>query len=296
MTNKVDFKGFYSLTKSGLVFGNLIPLIAGFALGSHAAGAGFNWPLFFITALGLALVMAAGCVFNNYLERGVDGAMERTKNRVLVTGRIAPRAALAFGTALGAAGFLALVLFTNAFAVGAALVGFFFYVFMYTAWFKRRSVWGALVGAVAGATPPVVGYAAASGRIDGAAALLFVILFLWQMPHFYAIAIRRREDYAAAKIPVLPVKRGIHATKIQMLLYVIAFTLAAPLLAVFGYVGGSAGVAYFAIAPVLGLTWIALCIKGFWEKDEKIWAKRMFLLSLVVMVVLFATMTIGAMV
>ncbi len=156
------FSDYYSLTKSGLVFGNLIPLIAGFALGSRGAasstggGFSFNWPLFSITAFGLSLVMASGCVFNNYLEREVDGAL--VARSASEPSRIAPRAALAFGTVLGALGFLALALFTNALAVAAALVGFFFYVFMYTAWFKRRSVWGTALGAVAGATPPVVGY------------------------------------------------------------------------------------------------------------------------------------------
>src|SRR5690348_2228318 len=156
---------------------------------------------------GLAFVMASGCVFNNYIDRDIDAAMGRTKDRALVVGRISKRAAFVYGTMLGAAGFGLLVFFTNMLTVAVAGTGFFFYVFMYSLWSKRRTVHSTIIGSVAGATPPIVGYAATSGRLDLAAALLFLTLVLWQMPHFYAIGIRRFGEYAAAGIPILPVDR-----------------------------------------------------------------------------------------
>lgn len=291
-------KKYYELTKSGLVFGNLITVIAGFLLGarvSQGTGAALavDWPLFVATLAGIALVMASGCVFNNYIDRDIDGAMERTKRRALVGGEVSARSALIFGVVLGAAGFGILLYYVNVLATLAALAGFFFYVFAYSIWGKRRTAYGTFVGAIAGATPPLVGYAAAAGRIDAAALVLFVIMLAWQMPHFFAIAIRREDDYAAAKIPVMPVMYGVRRTKVSMLIYIIEFTVASALLFVFGY----AGVVYLAIALALGGVWLAFSVRGFFlsgGSTDIAWAKQMFFLSLIVMVALFATITIGA--
>ncbi len=295
-------KYYYELTKSGLVFGNVITVIAGFLLGARdvqAAGGALsiNFWLLFATLVGISLVMASGCVFNNYIDRDIDVRMERTKHRALVTKKISGRSALMFTTILGIMGFAVLALHTNFLAALAALAGFIFYVFIYSMGplGKRRTVYGTFMGAVAGATPPVMGYAAASGRIDMAAFILFLIMLVWQMPHFFAIAIRREDDYAAAHIPVLPVKQGINRTKSSMLIYIVEFILAASLLTIFGY----AGYAYLAIALMLGIAWLALCIKGFWISGavhNKAWARQMFFLSLIVMVVLFITIAIGAIV
>ena len=142
--------------------------------------------------------------------------MERTKDRALAAGRISGRAAIVYGTILGFVGFAVLVLHTNLLTAAIAAVGFFFYVFMYSLWFKRRSICGTVVGSIAGAVPPLVGYCAASNRFDAAAILLFFILAIWQMPHFFAIAIYRFNDYAAASIPVFPVKKEIQKTKIAI--------------------------------------------------------------------------------
>lgn len=291
-------KKYYELTKSGLVFGNLITVIAGFLLGARVSqGMGttlvIHWPLFVAALAGIALVMASGCVFNNYIDRDIDGAMERTKRRALVGGEVSARAAFVFGVVLGAAGFAILLYYVNVLATLAALAGFFFYVFAYSMWGKRRTAYGTFVGAIAGATPPLVGYAAAAGRIDAAALVLFVIMLAWQMPHFFAIAVRREDDYAAAKIPVMPVAYGVRRTKVSMLIYIFEFIVASVLLSVFGY----AGVGYLVIALVLGGAWLALSVRGFFLSGKSAgitWAKQMFFLSLIVMVVLFATIAIGA--
>ncbi|HUC31521.1 MAG TPA: heme o synthase [Candidatus Paceibacterota bacterium] len=299
-------KDYYELTKSGLVFGNVITVIAGFLLGARvvqgASGTlSVNLWLLLATLVGISLVMASGCVFNNYIDRDIDARMERTKHRALVAGRISGRAALTFAAALGAAGFLILIFYTNLLAVAAALAGFIFYVFAYSLWGKRHTVYGTFIGAVSGATPPVMGYAAASGRIDAAAAILFLIMMTWQMPHFFAIAIRRQDDYAAAKIPVMPVRNGIRRTKFSMLIYIIEFVFAASLLFVFGY----AGYVYLVIALVMGIAWLALSVRGLLMPGDasasaalanRHWARQMFFLSLAVMMVLFITIAVGAIV
>ena len=295
-------KYYYELTKSGLVFGNLVTVVAGFLLGARIVQ-GMDgmilsvdpW-LFIATVAGIAFVMASGCVFNNYIDRDIDVKMDRTRHRALVAGHVSGRNALIFACALGIAGFLLLACFTNLYAALAAMTGFIFYVFAYSAWGKRRTVYGTFIGAIAGATPPVVGYAAATGRIDLAAALLFLIMVTWQMPHFFAIAIRRHDDYAAAGIPVMPVKNGLWRTKFSMLIYIIEFILAAVLLFIFGY----AGPVYLGIALVLGVAWLALSLRGLLVGSggvaNKKWARQMFLSSLVVMVVFFVTIAIGAIV
>ncbi len=289
-------KHYYELTKSGLVFGNIVAVIAGFLLGQSVAGFGMPAAKAGMLAgaiIGLGLVMASGCVFNNYIDRDIDAKMERTKRRALVTRRVSERNAIVFGAVLGVLGFAALAMSTNAVAVAVAGVGFVFYVFVYTIGTKRRSPYGTAMGAIAGATPPVVGYAAAAGRLDLAAFILFAIMFTWQMPHFFAIAIRRKEDYAAAKVPVLPVRSGIARTKLSMAVYIIEFIAASSLLAVFGY----AGAPYLAVALLLGIVWFVLAVRGFGitgiEHDRR-WARGMFYFSLFVMVALFGAIGIGA--
>lgn len=299
-------KYYYELTKSGLVFGNLVTVIAGFLLGTRVTQGetavtvlAVNWWLLLATIVGIALVMASGCVFNNYIDRDIDAKMDRTKHRALVNRHVSGRNALVFGVMLGLTGFLALALFTNIFSTLAALTGFIFYVFVYSMWGKRGTVYGTFMGAIAGATPPVVGYAAAAGRIDVAALILFLIMLAWQMPHFFAIAIRRQDDYAAAHIPVMPVKHGIRRTKFSMLIFATEFLVAASLLCIFGY----AGPVYLVIALLLGIGWIIFGLRGLLIPDgahaaaaNKHWARQMFFLSLIVMVVLFATIAIGAVV
>lgn len=283
---------YYELAKPGLVFGNLITVLGGFALGVLAMHVvTIDLRLLTATLAGIAFVMASGCVFNNYIDRDIDSAMARTKNRSTVTGTISAAGAIAFGSVLGIAGFLLLALFTNAWTVGAALFGFFFYVVMYSLWWKRRSPLGTLVGSIAGAVPPVVGYCAVTNRLDLIAFVLFLILVLWQMPHFFSIAIRRNEDYKAAGIPVLPVAKGSARAKTQMLLYIIAFTIVAPLLTI---IGGLSYV-YFTIAWLLGLTWLIWCLQGLElldSKEETQWAKGMFFISVSVLMLLFISISI----
>jgi len=271
---------YYQLTKPGIVYGNLVTAAAGFLL---AAKGSVDFPLFAGLLSGTALVVASGCVFNNITDVGVDGKMNRTKNRALVTETISTNAAFLFATILGLAGFVLLYFYTNLLALSAGLVGFVFYIIVYGFW-KRRTIYGTLIGSVAGATPPVAGYLAAANQFDTGSALLFLILVCWQMAHFYAIAIYRLDDYKAASIPVWPTKKGIPATKVQILIFALAFGAILPLLTFFNYTG----YVYLIVMLVVFLGWLRLILQGFKVENEKNWARRVFLFSQFV-IVAFAT-------
>lgn len=255
-----------------------MPAIAGFLLASK--GHVHYW-LLIETLLGISLVIASACVYNNYLDREIDKKMERTRHRALVEGVVSTRAALTYATVLGIVGFAVLAIYTNWLTVAVGLIGIIFYVVVYGV-AKRRSVHGTLVGSISGAMPPVAGYLAVTNHLDAAAWILFLILVFWQMPHFYAIAIYRLKDYRAAGLPVLPVSRGIEVTKRHILLYIVAFGVAASLLGVFGY----AGWVYMTVAVVLSLLWLVVGIRGYGAKDEVRWARKMFGLSLLVLTIL----------
>lgn len=272
------------LTKPGIIFGNVITTAAGFALASQGH---FDYWLFLATLLGLSFVIASAGVFNNYIDRESDAKMERTKDRPLVKKLISSQDALVFATLLGAAGFFVLALYTNLLTALIAFFGFFVYLVLY-AFYKYRSFYGTIVGSIAGGVPPVVGYCAVSNRLDAGALLIFLILVLWQMPHFFAIAMYRLQDYAAASIPVLPVQRGMRTTKIHMLLYIIVFGVTSLMLTVLGYTGN----AYFVVAIVLSGIWLGLCINGFSIKNDVVWARKMFVYSLVVIMGLCVTITL----
>lgn len=279
------FKAYYQLTKPGIIYGNAITAIAGFLLVSK----GVFHPLLFVAMLiGLSFIIGSSCVFNNVWDADIDSKMERTKKRSMVTGEISKTSAIIFGSILGILGTGVLFLFTNHCSLLTALLGMFFYLALYTP-LKRKTVYGTLIGAVAGATPPVVGYVSVTGKLDLAAWLLFFILVFWQMPHFYAIAIRRLEEYKAAGIPVLPLKQGIQATKIQMLVYIVLFIIVAAALAYYKYTGYS----YLVVIGLLGLYWFYSGIKGFAAIDNQLWAKKMFLFSLIILTTFSVVVSFG---
>ncbi len=271
---QIMIRNYYILTKPGIIFGNAITAIAGFFLASKGT---CNIGLFIAMLIGLSLIVGSGCVFNSYIDKDIDEKMERTRDRPLVQNRVSDRNALIFGTALLCIGSYVLGAYTNPLTLILALSGFFVYTVLYTI-YKLRSVHGTLVGSIAGAIPPVVGYCSVSNTFDMAAFILFMIVVFWQMPHFFAIAIYRFHDYKNAGIPVLPVVKGMYETKKQMLFYTIAFTISAIMLTVFGYTGYF----YLTVTLLLCYRWLRLCIQGFSAKDDTIWAKKMFFFSLVI--------------
>jgi protoheme IX farnesyltransferase len=278
-------KQYLQVTKPGIIFGNLISVVGGFLL---AAKGSIHYPLFLATLIGVSLVVASGCVFNNYIDRDIDKIMERTKNRVLVKGLIPPTTTLVYATVLGILGFVLLYFGANPLAMWLAVMGFVVYVGVYSLYMKRHSVYGTLIGSLSGAAPPVIGYCAVSGQFDTGALILLLIFSLWQMPHSYAIAIFRFKDYQTANIPVLPVVKGISVAKHHIIVYILAFMIATLMLAVVGY----AGYKYFFVAAAVSVWWLGMALKGYRAENDSVWAKKLFLFSIVAIMSLSFMMSV----
>ncbi len=278
-------KNYLLVAKPGIVFGNLISAAAGFLLASKGRVDGAALPA---TLIGISLVVASGCVFNNCVDRKIDRKMNRTRNRALAKGLISLNIAVAYATMLGIAGLALLCAATNLLAVVIVLAGLVIYVGVYSLYMKRNSVYGALIGSLAGASPPVAGYCAVTGRFDIGAVILLSIFSLWQMAHCYAIAIFRFDDYTAAAIPVLPVKQGTTAAKKHIVGYILAFT-AATLMLTFG---GYTGYRTFAVATVLGVSWLYMAWSGYEASDKRLWAKKLYIFSILTIFVLSVMISI----
>jgi protoheme IX farnesyltransferase len=232
-----SWRDYVALTKPRIMTLLLLTGGCGFVVGAHGRpGAG----RFGLSMLGLALACGGASALNHYLDRDIDPLMgERTKARPVAAGRVAPSYALEFGLALSAASFTLLAATVNLLAALLALAGNLFYVLVYTRYLKRRTVQNIVIGGAAGAVPPLVGYAAGSGNLTVTALLLFAIVFVWTPPHFWALALLLKEQYAAAEVPMLPVVRGDRETIRQILWYtalLVAVTLVPVALGEFGLV------------------------------------------------------------
>lgn len=283
---------YYSLTKPGVLFGNVITGAAGFLLAAGRQNS-YDWALFAALIVGMTLVIAAACVLNNYLDQDIDKLMERTKKRAMAHGDIAGWRAVIFCIVLGSLGFVVLGLWTNWLVVSIGVVGFVTYVWLYGALSKRRSVHGTLVGSISGALPILAGYCAVSDRLDLAAGLLFFSLFCWQFPEFYSIAIYRRKEYKAANIPVISVARGIHPAIRQIFVYTLLFVASSLALTLAGYTGWI----YFIIMSLAGLYWIKVALEGLRTPDNKMaeaWARRMFHKSLLMLLLYSVLLCVAA--
>lgn len=279
-------RAYYELVKPGVLYGNVLTVVAGFLLAAER----YDIVLFLAVTVGMTLVIASACALNNYLDKDIDSKMTRTKSRPSVTGAISGKNMVLYAATLGALGLVTLIVWTNIWVVMSAIVGFIVYVLFYGALSKRMSVHGTLVGSISGAVPILAGYLAASGEPNIGAGLVFLILFLWQMPEFYSIAIYRREEYKKAGVPVISVVRSIAETKWQILFYTVSFVVSTLLLGLFGY----AGVAYTVAMALLGAYWIMLGVKGIKTKDSSAWARKMFRFSLIVLLAFCLLISIDA--
>lgn len=280
------FRRYFSVTKPGIIFGNLISVAGGFLL---AARGEIDWPLMLATLTGLSLVVASGCVVNNVIDRDIDAKMARTQGRVTVTGEISASAALLHALVLAVCGFGALIYYTNTLAVSFAAFGYIIYVGIYSLYMKRHSVYGTLVGSLSGAVPPVVGYSAVRGQFDAGAAILLLMFCLWQMPHSYAIAIFRYQDYRDANIPVLPVAKGLARAQRHIVFYIALYALVVMLLPL----GGYTGIAFMAVACTTSFWWLLMALRGYRRDiDMHGWARQVFAFSIVNITVLSITMAV----
>lgn len=285
--SNASWRDFLALTKMGIVMSNMITAFAGMFLAAYYMDIQLISVLHLVIfgLLGSALVMAGGCSLNNYIDRDIDHLMERTNDRPTVNGKIPEKQVLIFGLVLSALG----ILFLLAASLSAALLGFaglIFYVVIYTMWTKRTTSLNTIVGSVSGAVPPLIGWAAIDAGLSPVAWVLFLIMFIWQPPHFLALAMRRCEEYRKAGIPMLPVVSGFAVTKRQMVLYVAALIPISLLLS------PTFGTVYTVIASILGVGWLALGIAGFAMKDDMKWARLMFVYSLNYLTIIFILMVV----
>ncbi|WPP56138.1 heme o synthase [Acinetobacter pittii] len=267
------------LTKPGILFGNFITTLGGFFL---AAQGSIDILLLLLTLLGTTLVVASGCVVNNVIDQDIDTKMQRTQNRALVKKTISPTVALIYALVLGVIGFSILWYGVNGYAFLFAMIGFIVYVGFYSLWTKRTSIHQTVIGSISGASPPVIGYTAVTHQFDVAALLLFLAYALWQMPHSWAIAIYRFDDYKNAGIPILPVARSIYRTKIECVIYILLFAAVLNGLYCFGYTN----VFFLITFNALTAYWLYLSVIGFKAENDQLWAKRFFLYSVILITLL----------
>lgn len=275
---------FVELTKPRVI---LLLLITGY-FGMWVAGGGFpDLKLTFWTMLGLYLSCGGANAVNQWFDSDIDSVMKRTLKRPIPSGKLSRETVLAFGIALGVISFLLLWGTVNLLTAVLATAGYLFYVFIYTMWLKRSTVQNIVIGGAAGAVPPLVGWAAVTGDLSVAAWIMFLIIFMWTPPHFWALALFRNEDYTRAKVPMLPVIHGEAVTKRQILLYAVLLIPTTALL----WLTGRVGYWYLGLSTVIGVAYLYSCIALWREKaPEQKWAKKSFKWSLYYLALIFAVM------
>jgi protoheme IX farnesyltransferase len=238
-----------------------------------------------LTCLGGYLSAGGAGAVNHWFDRDIDAQMKRTASRPIPAGRISPRAALTFGCTLAALSLLELSLAVNPLAAALSFSGFLGYVLVYTVWLKRRTPQNIVIGGAAGAVPPLVGWAAVTGSVGGTAVILFFIVFFWTPPHFWALSLLMKDEYAKVGVPMLPVARGEEETRRQIVLYSILLYAVTQL----PYCAGGFGVAYLAASLVLGLGFIAGAVR-LYRRADRASALRLYLYSLGYLALLFCAM------
>ena len=280
------WKDFLALIKIGIVNSNLITTFTGLFLAFQFTGKGFlhNFDLLVFAILGTGLIIASSGAMNNLIDRDIDPVMSRTKSRPTVTGRFKAPAVMTLAVTFLVAGEV-LLFSASAMAGWLGILGVFAYVVLYSMWSKRKHVSNTVVGSLSGAIPPLIGWAAVDPTLPMGAWALFLIMFIWQPPHFYALAMRRTEEYRAANIPMLPVVKGFERTKKSMLMWVL-------LLFPLPFLLPQLGTGFIVFATLLNVGWLYLAIKGFKAKEDLKWATGMFVYSLNYMTILFVSMII----
>ena len=245
--------------------------------------------LVFWTVLGGSLASGGAGAVNHWYDRDIDAQMPRTASRPVPAGRISPRAALTFGIVLAVLSFVQLSLMVNVLAASLALSGFLGYVFVYTMWLKRTTPQNIVIGGAAGAVPPLVAWAAVTGRVELTALYLFAIVFYWTPPHFWALSLLMKDEYARVGVPMMPVVRGETETRQLIVLYTVLLVALTLMPVVFGYFGAIYGFA----AIALGGVFISLSLR-LWREAERRSALRTYLFSLAYLALLFLAMVVDA--
>lgn len=281
-------KNYIQLTKPRIIPLLLITTAASMAIASHGS---IDPILLLVTLTGGTLAAASAQVMNCIYDRDIDYDMVRTRKRPLPSGDIQPQHALIFAITLGVLSFTVLALFANLLAAGLAMSGIVFYMLIYTHWLKRHTTQNIVIGGAAGAIPPLVGWAAVTGDLSVTPWLLFTLIFLWTPPHFWALALMIKDDYAQVGVPMLPVVAGEAVTANQIWIYSL-LTVPCSLLLVFPL--GVSGALYGAIAIILGYYLLSKSWQLKQDPTDKPRAKGLFKYSILYMMLLCAAMVVDS--
>ncbi|WP_163183404.1 heme o synthase [Neobacillus sedimentimangrovi] len=275
-----------ALLKGKVLVANVLPVFAGFWLALYFTGSSFsdNWGIFWLTMIGSTMIIAGALVINNWYDVDIDTVMDRTKHRPTVTGNFSLKAVLWTGIILTVLGFI-LMFFTRFEAVIYSFIGWLTYVVLYTMWSKRRYTLNTVIGSISGAVTPMIGWTAIDSGFHIVPIIMFLILFIFQMPHTFAVAMKKCEEYRAAKVAMLPVVHGFDMTKRQMVVY-IACLLPLP------FYLGSLGTTFVVIATIMNIGWLVVSIYGLFTKNDLKWAHVMFLYSVNYITLLFLLMIV----
>lgn len=245
-------------------------------------------PILVSATLGIGLVAGAAAAMNHLLDRRIDAVMTRTQHRPLPSGQLNERKVIAFALSIGALGTALLVWQVNVLTAALTFLALLGYAIVYTVFLKRATPQNIVIGGAAGAAPPVLGWAAVTGEVHANALLLFLIIFAWTPPHFWALAIYRRHDYAQAAIPMLPVTHGVPFTRWQILFYTIILFL----ITLFPYLTGMSGLFYLGGAIVLGAAFLYYAIALLRNPDDELLPFKVFKFSILHLMALFAFLLI----
>ncbi len=272
---------YYQLTKPKVVCLIVFTALVGMLLAAEGAP---SLDIFIFGLLGIGLAAASGAAINHVVDEHIDRVMERTRNRPLASGGLDQKSALIFALSIGSLGIAMLIIFVNlltAVLTFSSLVG---YALIYTMYLKRATPQNIVLGGAAGAAPPLLGWVAVTGTIDTEALLLFLIIFVWTPPHFWALAIRRRDEYARAGIPMLPVTHGVDFTKVQILLYTILLFV----VTMIPFIIQMSGLIYLAGAIALGVGFLYFAIRLYRDEQPNVIAMKTFGYSIFYLSLLFA--------
>ena len=283
-SQRFPFSGYLKLTKPSIIY--LLVLTSATAM-FLADGFSGNLMKVLFGLLGIGLIASSSAVINQILDVEVDSKMARTKNRPIVIGEISVTNAKIFATALLIVGAIMLLFFINVLTLLLTLFTWGFYSFLYTKILKFAGTQNIVIGGIAGAMPPLLGWTAITNSIDALPLLMVLIIFIWTPPHFWALSINRREDYVAAKIPMMPVVKGTEYTKIQITLYSVLLAVSSLFPFATGYLGGF----YFFSAIILNAIFIGFSIALIFDKENKL-ALPLFLYSIVFLTILFICMAL----
>ncbi|CAA3710493.1 Protoheme IX farnesyltransferase [Candidatus Portiera aleyrodidarum] len=268
-------KNYFLIIKPKILIGNLISILGGIFLS-------YNWTIKILlgSLLGIILIIASSCIINNYIDLDIDSIMLRTNNRVLIKEFIFTKKAINYAYILFVLGITILYKTTNILVTSLSLIGIVIYILMYSLYYKRNSAYSTLIGSLSGSLPPIMGYCSISNNIDLAAIIIFLIHFLWQIPHSYSIALLKKNEYMLATIPIFPTSKGLLITKQHIIIYILCFIFAEIML----FFNGFTGFMYLTSMTFSSIYWLIVSLLTYKSDRVEVLSNKIFLISIFIII------------